>query len=685
MIPHSSTNLKNRVSKLHLPKTKALLPLFETISNSIHAIQEKRNSTKIDFTGTIHIQVIRSGREEVLKDISNIESYPIKSFQVIDNGIGLNQDNLNSFAEFDSEKKAEIGGKGVGRLICLKAFRKLSIESVYWEDNKFKLRCFDYKKTKDGFENYKDNLDTPATITGTKVTLSGYEENYGKHVPFHISEIAQAIINHFQLYFIQGLQPEIKIINQDGSSLELNSVYEDEFKKDILKKSFPIGDKEFHLYISKSTKAKSHKIHFCAHERNVKDEGLSKYLEDLRYRIKDDSDGYYFQVFVVGKYLDNNVSESRTSFNFSIEESEDEEMDLEEISLAKIRRAAIAGIEELLSEFLQKVRQEKLDTYIPIINEEFPNYSPLVMHKLEEVKKLPVGLGVQELDLKLYEIDNQWRAEVKEKGIEILDRKKDITQLDEYKQLYEEFLEEFNDAGKSDLARYVVHRRSVIDLLDKLIELDDNEKFAKEDIIHSLFYPIRETKESVAVDKQNLWLLDERLTFNRMLSSDKLFKTIKGLNSESNDRMDLVIQKDAVFEDATLFSEEKYPFESFTIVEFKRPERDDYTHGDKKNDPIKQVRSYVQEIIDGKEKLRGKAIQADKSTPFYCYIIADITHTLQKILDFESFDPTPDGLGYFRFYSTINSRVYIEVVPFQKVIRDAKQRNKVLFDQLKLS
>jgi hypothetical protein len=41
----SSTNLRNRVNKLHLPKTKTLLPLFEIVSNSIHAIDEKKLET----------------------------------------------------------------------------------------------------------------------------------------------------------------------------------------------------------------------------------------------------------------------------------------------------------------------------------------------------------------------------------------------------------------------------------------------------------------------------------------------------------------------------------------------------------------------------------------------------------------------------------------------------------------
>ena len=111
MLPHNSTNLRNRVNKLYLPKTKALFPLFELISNSIHAIEERKMEFKNGIKGKIIIKIIRNGDVEALKQISDVEQYPINSFHVIDNGIGLNEENIKSFAEFDSEKKAEIGGE----------------------------------------------------------------------------------------------------------------------------------------------------------------------------------------------------------------------------------------------------------------------------------------------------------------------------------------------------------------------------------------------------------------------------------------------------------------------------------------------------------------------------------------------------------------------------------------------
>ena len=274
MIPQSSTNLKNRVNKLYLPKTKPLFALFEVISNSIHAIQERKEKFGSDFNGAITIKTIRNGDENVLKDLEEIEKYPINSFIIVDNGIGLDDENIKSFAEFDSEKKADIGGKGIGRLVCVKTFRKLIYESVYIEKDNYYSRKFDYKKSKEGFDNYKDEIPTDKRETGTTVVLSVYEDIYQKQVPYEIIEIARQIITHFQLYFIQKIEPEIIIKNQDNIEVNLTRLFNSEFEKEILEKEFDICEQSFRLFISKSYKAQSHKIHYCAHERNVKDGGL---------------------------------------------------------------------------------------------------------------------------------------------------------------------------------------------------------------------------------------------------------------------------------------------------------------------------------------------------------------------------------------------------------------------------
>ncbi len=66
------------------------------------------------------------------------------------------------------------------------------------------------------------------------------------------------------------------------------------------------------------------------------------------------------------------------------------------------------------------------------------------------------------------------------------------------------------------------------------------------------------------------------------------------------------------------------------------------------------------------------------------YIICDLHTSLVDILRSREFDKTPDGQGYFKFYTRYYN-AYIEVLPFEKVLSDAKKRNRILFEKLGLT
>jgi hypothetical protein len=172
--------------------------------------------------------------------------------------------------------------------------------------------------------------------------------------------------------------------------------------------------------------------------------------------------------------------------------------------------------------------------------------------------------------------------------------------------------------------------------------------------------------------------LDERLTYHSFLASDKSFENIKELDSDKDDRNDLMI-----FNEAIAFSEDTLPpFHFFTIVEFKKPQRKDYVDNDPKKNPLDQVENYVTDLLNGKVTNRqGRIININKETPFYIYIVCDITDSFRKILEKREFSKTPDGQGYFKFKEKYYS-AYIEILPFEKVLQDAKRRNRILFNKL---
>ena len=66
--------------------------------------------------------------------------------------------------------------------------------------------------------------------------------------------------------------------------------------------------------------------------------------------------------------------------------------------------------------------------------------------------------------------------------------------------------------------------------------------------------------------------------------------------------------------------------------------------------------------------------------PTFCYIISDITPSLREIL--ETLDDFPTQ-GYYRFQKTFG--IYYEVSDYDKLLGDARKRNRIFLDKLSLA
>jgi anti-sigma regulatory factor (Ser/Thr protein kinase) len=116
-------DLVNRVKRLPKPTSaaEALQPLFEAVSNSIHAIDD-RFGVKANESGEIKISITGLRKPEKLE------------ITVADNGIGLDSQRFEAFCTTDTSFKIARGGKGIGRLLWLDAFEKVSVNSIYVAD-----------------------------------------------------------------------------------------------------------------------------------------------------------------------------------------------------------------------------------------------------------------------------------------------------------------------------------------------------------------------------------------------------------------------------------------------------------------------------------------------------------------------------------------------------------------------
>ena len=233
----------------------------------------------------------------------------------------------------------------------------------------------------------------------------------------------------------------------------------------------------------------------------------------------------------------------------------------------------------------------------------------------------------------------------------------------------------------SDLANYVAHRRVVLDLLASAIRRQPEGGYAREDLIHTLIMPMRTDSTEVLLDNCNLWLVDERLAFHDYLASDKTLSSIPVTSSQSTKEPDLFALN--VFDNPILVSEgTSLPLASIVVVEIKRPMRNNARFGEA-DDPIEQAIGYLDRIREGGVRTAtGRPIPRSEDIPGFCYVVCDITPTVEKRCKFHDLTRTSDGMGYFAYKASY--RAYIEVISFDRLVNLAKQRNKAFFDKLGL-
>lgn len=660
-----------RVDNLHLPVSKPHIPLLECLVNSIESIEERNT-----FEGRIDVHVDRDIKQDGLPCSEEAASGPIKNIRIEDNGAGFDDLNFRAFLLSDSTRKVSRGNKGIGRFTWLKAFEKAEIDSTYLEGSEWYRRTFKFLKTIDGVED--ENVDDAENESyKTVVHLKGLHDDYQKRFPKALDTFGRKIIDHLLIHFINGSCPQIRLFDNSGNSLSLNDLFREEFQINVDKVAFTIGDLAFEASILRyrtGTK-KSHAVSYCANQREVLDWKASNAIPDLKVQLVDeDGQGFVFRTYVSGPYFDKRVNAERTGFLFL----DDDDIPFEgELKRKDIDAAVVKELRKIAEPFLKELKEEKRENIKQFVSEKAPQFRYILNERYEKhLENISPALNEDQLDLELYKTQRDIELEHRENGTKIQSLSlEDPTQYEEYKELYDQYLEEENELGKATLAKYVIHRRTILELFDNALKLQDDGKFAREDLVHNLIYPMRSSSEDVEFSKQNLWLVDERLSYHWYLASDKPLSAIKAAKIEGGDEPDVV-----VFNTPQIYTESKSPFQSIVVIEFKRPERNEYPAKDE--DPVEQVLRYVKKIKAGQAKDKdGKTITV-ADVPFYAYIICSLTPKIRSILEGRDFTKMPDHEGYFSYHK--NSGCYFEVLSFDKVLDDAKKRNRAFFEQLQL-
>nr|WP_051567517.1 ATP-binding protein [Draconibacterium orientale] len=513
----SRINIQGTIENIR-SKSNVYTPIIEAIVNSIQSIIEKGNDN-----GKIEIIL---QRDKILEfDNSTPE---IKSIEIRDNGLGFTQQNRDSFDTFYSELRKNIGGKGFGRFMFVKYFNNVRVESVFKDGNEnFKLRKFRFGKQ---YEIIVDETidDTKAVDSYSSLFLENLKEEHSFEK--QIETISKRILERILIFFINDSFKCPTIIVKEADS-----------SQNIILNDYLTGKNEIQLFSSKDFEIKNNghsalftakifkiffpgsqksKISLTGHNREVTESPLHKYVPEFEDDFYDESNGskknYIIKTYVLGDYLDSNVSTERETFDFH----RDGSSIYFPYSQIEIETNAALITKEVFGTDVQIRTEKKSQRIRNYVNNSAP-WHKVYLPDLE-ISRIAYNLKDEDIEVELQKVkfnkELQTRAEIKEL---LSDDNEDIDGN------MAKAISKISEIGKSDLAHYVFNRKNVLEAFVKLLKRRDDGKGELEKDVHNLIFPMGRDSENTEYHEHNLWLIDERLVFSEYVASDKKISTKK--------------------------------------------------------------------------------------------------------------------------------------------------------------
>ncbi len=641
-------------------KSNIYTPIVEAVVNSIDAIGGEEN-------GKIEIIV---HRENILQ-FDNAKPY-ITNIEIIDNGVGFNRRNRESFDTYLSNSKHDIGGKGFGRFMYLKYFHDVTVLSQYQENDCYYYRNFRFGKKDEIIVDEKEGV-AEKQYTGTKILLENIIDN--TQLEKGLDTIVRKLVEKLLVFFVDDSFPTPEIILKESDNSEsyvLNNYINDgnaiskvgeqtttiESKLNNVEYNFLI--KVYKIYYS----SLSSKICLTAHNREVTETTLQTYIPEFQDEFYDINNNtkrnYIIKAYILGTYLNDNVSLERESFDFPKDGSDG----FYPLSQCDIERDTANIVKSFFEEDVKFRFEKKKERVRDYINTQAPWHR--IYLKEFDLSDLPMNLTDERIELEFQRFKFQKEQETR---ITIKDIITDEENPNDDK--FQSIISQITDNGKNDLAHYVCNRKLIVDTFDELRKRreKDNKGYLEAEL-HDLIFPMGATSETLDYESHNLWLLDERLVFSQYIASDKI------ISKSEKKEPDIVVFD----EDICIYRNgENITTSPLTIFEFKRPKRTNYPDNE---NPIMQACRYAEKIRKGKYEMPEglEAIKVSEETPVYIYIVADRCDKIDEFAKGFSLTLSADSEGYFGYSG--GYRAYIEVMSYRKLITDAKMRNKIFFKKL---
>lgn len=637
-------DIEGRIRNMRLPdgRTALLYSIYEAVMNGVQAIEERLAESPNSAPGNIVVDVSKNS-EKAIKDIV-----------INDNGVGLNDRHLDSFNVCDTMEKAGVGGRGVGRLIWLKAFKQIDVLSTYKVAAGTHSLSFRFLPEREDSRGDLTRFASDGAPQGTTISLIGAKEEDKK---LSMALLSRSLCHHFFPFFIAGSMPQlfVRMGKREVNVGQYLSTRLDVESSEDVQVSDSVGSINItHVYVDpKIARELSNSILLTAQGRVVQTMEIEK-----KFALKGLENGKAYACVIRGAFLDERVDQERTSFK-----AREEEIDA-------IRDAALASAQKFLSVHIRGIRTEQKRIVVNLLEEH-----PQLAISVDDVDGYVAGLSpsmsdediAKTLFTLLYRHEKKVRAQIHRMECGEPETEPGVDTAIKI------LLQTVSDDAKLRLAEYTLKRHQIIQIARSMLKYSDPEKrsYELERSIHEFICPMGKMLTSKNYTEHNLWLIDDLLSYYQFFASDK---TLSSLGIEGENK-----EPDLLFLNPFGFRREGTN-DPVVIIEFKRP-------GDEKlsSDPVDQVLGYI-------EKLRGKTVrdadgqiidEISDSTPFECIVICDLSEGAKsKLRRSVAQHPTPDGLGFYGF--STNHNASIRVISYRKLFRDAELRNKSFFDHLGL-
>ncbi len=626
-----------------------LLPIFEAISNAMDGI-EHRFGEDAQQKGEIKIKFFEPNNPNKIL------------ISVTDNGAGLTEENYRSFRTPFSGYKLKVKGRGFGRFIAFKVFTRVMYSSrhKFFSNETTRTFRFDISQNEEFiyFDGQPDFLGEGLCVEYNQ-PLSNWHDLIRTIKP---GDVSDEIGSHFLPYFLYKWLPKITIQFDDGTPEDITAHFEKVFVQ-YDTGTFPCeidGRTEQLAYsltrLPRTRQFKSHCLLLSAADRVVgSPRDLSNKLGEPHF-VGENDQRYIVIAVVRGEAFENRLNDARTSINLGPKVVED--------------------IVSSVSEVIQSRETDQIDRIKSGQSEELEG-------ALKENPILRLGLRGQTLDEYVKKKPNNWKAEqfISDLAIERYRASNDLTKQivaaasnrEDYEKKIKELVEKVGEGKKEALAEYVIHRKNIISLVDAARRYGDDGRRSPEEDIHELVFRRFGDSVDTSYFEHNLWLVDDALAFLPYATSDR---ALHGRGRKAGDKVtDL-----AFFDDSLVLGDEDGA--TITIVEFKKPSRDDYVFGNVKSDPVLQVIETMDKALaaGGVTRTDGSHLTFSGVVRRFAFIVADITKSFAKVLKQHDFKNDWNPKIYVRYRD--NERMFIQALGYETLIENAKKRNQAFFSVL---